>query len=115
MEGVSLKDNSESKSEVPMQKKPIVAMEFVQTPQYLAARDRKSNGPKESAAESSQPDLSNSNFNENRNPLLEESYLEVQQQQRTQMLIQLGVTGLILGGYLAWKWGWLKWPNSANK
>ena len=18
-------------------------------------------------------------------------------------------------GYLAWKWGWLKWPNSANK
>jgi hypothetical protein len=116
MEGVELEVNNESKNAAPGPKQPIVVAEFVETPTWRSGRDRKSGASKPlEERPSNSADLSNSNQLNSKNPILSEE--EAEHLKRADVpaivgLIQLGVVATIIGGYFAWKWGWLSWPTA---
>lgn len=116
MEGVEIVNSNESKTAAPGPKQPIVAVEFVETPTWRSGRDRKSGVSKPSEEHpSTSADLSNSNQLNSKNPILSEEEAEHLSKAEVPVvvgLIQVGVAAAIIGGYFAWKWGWLSWPTA---
>lgn len=114
MEGLSNADNNVSTSGG-VKKKPVVVVDYAETPLYRAAKDRKSAGvlPVSEQTSAAHSGVENSNNESNsKNPLLTEEEQKVYDPDApikegiVEAAVTLGVVCVIIGGFYAWKSGW---------